>query len=210
MDNKPRGSLMSGAIGSIFFAVAWAIFVTMIAALLAMVLGGGAMTAGEDDANLFGGLALLAFVLILAGGFLQGIGFFGLGKMYGGTFSVGGILTILASVCLIAAVGLAFARMMEFMQYATFGLMGAMILGALFAGLGFLGAKGKAEKGGGTLMFAGLVLTIAALAFVVLVVLGLLRVGIPETVAQILAYVAVGGMLVGHIGATLAFFGQRS
>jgi len=207
--DKPRGMLVTGGIGSIFFAVAWAVFISMGAAVFAMVTGGG-FAPGEGDASLFGGLALLAFVMLLAGGFLQGIGFFGLGKMYGGTFGVAGVLTLLVSVSLIAAVVGALVQSQEILQYATFGIFGAMILGALLGGLGFLTAKGKAASGGGTLAFAGLLLLIGGLAAIIMVVLGLARVGVPEIVGQILGYAALGGMLLGHIGATIAFFGQRS
>jgi hypothetical protein len=208
--DKPKGMLMTGAIGSIFFAVAWAIFISMGAAILSLAMGGGMLTPGEGDANLFGGLTLLALVLILAAGFLQGIGFFGLGKMYGGVFSVAGLLTILASVALIAVVVAAFGQMLELLQYGMLGLFGAMILGALFGGIGFLGAKGKAASGGGGLMAAGVLLLVGALAFIVLIVLGMARINVGLTVAEILGYVAIGGLLLGHIAATIAFFGQRS
>lgn len=207
--DKPRGMLMTGAIGSIFMAIAWAIFVTMIAAIMSFVLGGGGNPT-EGDGNLMGGLGLLALVMLLAGGIMQGLGFLGLKKMYGGLFALAGLFTILVSVGLILVVAAAFGQIASVLQIGGYVLGGAMVLGGLFGGLGFLAGKGQAASGGGVMAFAGLMLLIGAGAVIAMIVLGLLKITLPGTVVEIMGYAGVGGMLLGHIGATLAMFGQRS
>lgn len=207
--DKPRGMLMTGAIGSIFMAVAWGIFVTMIAAILSFVFSGGG-NPSEGDANLMGGMGLLALVMLLAGGIMQGVGFLGLRKMFGGLFSLAGLFTIFVSVGLVIAVVGAVAQILSAAQVGAYVLSIAMVLGALVGGLGFFAARGQAKAGGGPLVFGGATLAIGAVAVIALVVLGLLKVTLPGSVVQILAYVGVGGMLLGHLGATVVMFGQRA
>jgi hypothetical protein len=90
---RPTGMLMTGAVGSIFFTIAWLIMIGSFAYVLGMVLGGGAPSAGTSEG--LGGLMLLSIVLMLAGGITQGIGFFGLKQLFGSMNSLAGLFAIL-------------------------------------------------------------------------------------------------------------------
>lgn len=210
---KPKGLLMTGAIGSIFFAVAWAIIITSIGAVMGMVMGATeAAMAGdatgavsEGGARAIGGLMLLAAVLILAAGFLQGIGFLGLKKVASGLFAGAGYLTILVSIGLLLSVLGGIMGSMGMAQAGSYVLLFAMMLAAIMAGLGFFAGKDK----GMMWMLGGITFLVGGLAALLIFVLGmLLKVNI-GSFAQILAYAMVFGMLLGHVFSAIVMLGAR-
>jgi len=205
----PNGMLVTGGIGSICMAIAWA-------AMVFMVVGG----AGSGAPIHFGGgglagqatLLLLAAGMVFAGGLMQGIGFFGLGRMYSGALRMVGILPFIIAVLVAVVVFLSYARTgpAPVLGYLLLAFLGFIGLGALFGGVGFLSARRHATSGRGVLAFAGILLLVAGLLMTADLVLSVLRVALPGSVNAILLWVVLGGMALGHVAASAAMFTQRS
>jgi hypothetical protein len=199
--------LMTGAVGSILFTVAWLIMIGSFAYVIGMVMGGGAPS--ESGSAGLGGLMLLSVVLMLAGGITQGVGFLGLKQIYGGLNSLAGIFAILISAGILLAVVGGLLSSPGLAKAAAYLMIFSIILEAIFGGLAFLAAKNQASSGQGPLMIGGFALLGSGCILVLLFLLGLLGINIGVTLGKILGYLWIIGTIVGHVGATLVMLGQR-
>ena len=95
---RPNGKLTTGGVGGILLCAAFALF------LVSGGLGMGGMQAA-------GGLGLIGMILLIGGGICSAMGFFGLGKIYGGTNGIGGLFTLLMGIMpvVLLLVGIIFA-----------------------------------------------------------------------------------------------------
>lgn len=206
--NRPTGMLMTGAIGSIFMSIAWLIMIGSVAYIFSMVMGGGAGM-GMGTSQGLGALMLLAGLLLLAGGICQGIGFFGLKQLFGGLHALAGVFAILISVGLLISILGGLMTAPGLVKIASYLMIFSIMLGAIVAGIAFLGARSQASGGEGALLIGGAAFLAAGVVFALLFVLGIARINIGVTLGKILAYVWVIGSVVGHIGAILVMLGQR-
>ena len=200
---KPNGQLMTGAVGSFMNAGAWALFLTVGAAILAVAVGGGA-GASEGGARAMGGLALIAVLLMLAGGICGGIGFIGLGKLHGGMLKMAGTFGILSSSFMVLAVLGGLGQIAILAQIAGYGIVISLGLYALLGGLGLLAAAGAA----GAASAGGILLAIAGGLLLAIWLLGLLGVNL-GSFGAILVYALFGTQLAGHLVAGITMLGQR-
>lgn len=196
-DAKPTGKLTTGAIGN--FLLGAALILMFVGGAGAMLSGG---VAGVETAAIF---MLIGAVLIVGGGICGGIGWLGLGSMYGGTNTIAAIFSFLfgAAPLVLLIVGSAGAGRegggiigMIFMIFVP-GLLG------LLGGLGAMGGKSSLAKPGGIVLLVGGIATLA------LGVFALARIGSPE-IAQILVYVAFFGTAVGFFLTGAAMLGEKN
>lgn len=201
---KPNGKLTTGGVGGILLCVAFALF----------LVSGGVGLAGAQAA---GGLAFIGMILLVGGGICAAIGFFGLGKVYGGTSGIGGVFTLImgAMPVVLLLVGIIFASTasVETMSegsaraaggiFVTLGIVFivAIALSGILGGLGVMGAKAALAKPAGILLLIG---GIAALV----TVLGSF-VSLPASLASILGYVMSGGYAAGFLLTGITMFAER-
>lgn len=202
---RPNGKLTTGGVGGILLCAAFALF------LVSGGLGMGGMQAA-------GGLGLIGMILLIGGGICSAMGFFGLGKIYGGTNGIGGLFTLLMGIMpvVLLLVGIIFATTASASTLSEGGARAAggimMIFGIVFivsialsgilGGLGIMGAKAALAKPAGILLLVG---GIGAL----LSILTMFNV-LPVSIAGILGYVVSGGFAAGFLLSGLAMFSERA
>ena len=200
----PNGKLTTGGVGGILLCAAFALF------LVSGGLGMGAMQGA-------GGLALIGMILLIGGGICAAMGFFGLGKVYGGTNGIGGIFTLLMGLMpvVLLIVGIIFATTASAGDVSEGGARAAggivMIFGIVFivsialsgilGGIGIMGAKAALAKPAGLLLLIGGIGALLSIltAFNVL----------PVSIASILGYVVSGGFAGGFLFSGITMFAER-
>ncbi len=201
---KPNGKLTTGGVGGILLCAAFALF------LVSGGLGMGGMQAA-------GGLGLIGMILLIGGGICAAMGFFGLGKVYGGTNGLGGLFTLIMGVMpvVLLIVGIIFASTASAGSLSEGGARAAggiiMVFGIVFivaialsgilGGLGVMGAKASLAKPAGILLLVG---GVAALVSI----LGAFG-ALPLSLANILGYVMSGGFAAGFLLSGLTMFAER-
>lgn len=202
---RPNGKLTTGGVGGILLCAAFALF----------LVSGGLGVSGMQEA---GGLGLIGMILLIGGGICAAMGFFGLGKIYGGTNGIGGLFTLLMGLMpvVLLLVGIIFATaaspssMSEGGARAAGGIM--LIFGIVFivsialsgilGGIGIMGAKAALAKPAGILLLVG---GIGAL----LSILTMFNV-LPASIAGVLGYVVSGGFAAGFLLSGLTMFSERA
>jgi hypothetical protein len=201
---KPNGKLTTGGVGGILLCAAFVLF----------LVGGGLGMGGMQAA---GGLGLIGMILLIGGGICAAMGFFGLGKIYGGTNGIGGVFTLIMGVMpvVLLIVGIIFASSMSGSSMSDGGARAAggivLVFGIVFlvsialagilGGLGVMGAKAGLAKPAGILLIIG---GVAALV-TILQAFGAL----PASLGNILGYVMSGGYAAGFLLAGLTMFAER-
>jgi len=197
--------LMTGAIGGIFLALAWVIMLVLGAAAFSMLTGGGAAMGGETGMGIG---ALAAFFFLFLGYILQAFGFFGLQKVFGGVNALAGIfalLIVLAIILIIAGIAMTSEGILK---VAGILMLVAFVLQPLLAGIAFMVGKGKASSGQGPMMGAGICYLVAGLVMLITFICGMAKINL-GSFANILSYVMIFGMLLGHIMCAVVMIGQR-
>lgn len=199
---RPTGKLTTGAVGNFLLGAAAVLFTLTVGT--AMFAGGQA----NEGAGLMG---LISVVLIIGGGICGGLGWFGLGKLYGGVNSLAGVFSILLGLVPILMVVLAMSAVSSArsgdMTESSAGSMGmiGLVLGlgvpallGIFGGLGVMGAKTGLAKP------AGIVLLIGGLGLAGLFAMIMLKIMNPSLM-QIASYVGFFGLAIGFFlsGATM-------
>lgn len=201
---RPNGKLTTGGVGGILLCAAFALFLVSGG----MGLGGG---------NAMGGLALIGGILLIGGGICAAMGFFGLGKIYGGTNGIGGLFTLIMGIMPVVLVigGIIFVSaaspdMGESGARAAGGIMAilgivafvAVALSGILGGIGIMGAKAALAKPAGILLLVGGIGTL----MLILQTFGVL----PLSIAGIVGYVTYGGFAAGFLLAGLTMFAERA
>jgi len=202
---RPNGKLTTGGVGGILLCAAFALF----------LVSGGLGMGGMQSA---GGLGLIGMILLIGGGICAAMGFFGLGKIYGGTNGIGGLFTLLMGIMpvVLLLVGIIFASTASASTLSEGGARAAggimMIFGIVFivsialsgilGGIGIMGAQAALAKPAGILLLVG---GIGAL----LSILTMFNV-LPVSIAGILGYVVSGGFAVGFLLAGITMFSERA
>jgi hypothetical protein len=205
---RPSGMLMTGAIGGIFLALAWVIMLVVGVAAFSIVMGGGATNVSGDQATSMGIGMLAAILFGFIGYLLQAFGFFGLQKVFGGANSVAGIFSLLIVLGMILVIVAAAATSVGIGQIATWVIMISFVGQLLLAGVAFMGAKGKASSGQGSLMIGGVCYLVAGLVLLVSIICAKAGINL-GSIGNILGYVMIFGMLLGHILCAVVMIGQR-
>jgi|GEM_PF-2658619 len=194
---KPAGALMTGAIGS--FLIAAAILLMFV---MGVSLGGGA------GARAGAGGMIIVGLLLLAGGVMAAIGWFGFGKLFGGLHSLAGIFSILVSVTVLLLVLGGVMMSVGMLQAGTYGLLFSIPLTALLGGIGMMGSAGKSSNGG-IMQAGGIVLLVVGLVGVLLAVFALGQMGVGG-LGEILGYIYIFGGTAGFALAGVAMLGNRA
>ncbi|TNF36226.1 MAG: hypothetical protein EP329_05425 [Deltaproteobacteria bacterium] len=194
---KPAGALMTGAIGS--FLIAAAILLMFV---LGVSFGGGAMGRGSAGGGIIVGLFLLA------GGIMSALGWFGLGKLYGGLNSLAGIFSILIAVTILLVVLGGVMMSVGMLQAGMYGILFSIPLTALLGGLGLMGSASKAGNAG-LFQAGGIVLLVVGIAGALIAVFALGQMGV-GALGEILGYVYIFGGIAGFALAGVAMMGARN
>ncbi len=206
---RPTGKLTTGAVGNFLLGAASLLFILTVG--VAMFAG------GRGAANESGGLMILiTAVLIIGGGICGGLGWLGLGKLYGGTNALAGIFSFILGLVPILIVVLAMgavssARSGDLTESGanSMGIIG-LILGlgvpallGIFGGLGAMSAKTSLAKPAGIVLLIGGIGCAALLAFIFLKVLD-------PTLWSIAGYVGFFGLGIGFFLSGAAMLSERA
>lgn len=210
---RPNGRLMTGAIGSFMNGAAFLIVLLLLGVAILYALS-GARPEDNMSSEAAGGMMLLAFVLVLAGGICGGLGWFGYANVRGSTSGLAGIFGLLMSVALILAVVLGLAHMIDLLEPVAWLLFGSIALNALFGGIGLLTGKDRdpAKPSGGLAKAAGVILLVGGLGSIAMLLMLITRSPGPVTSAdllQILFYGTYATLGLGHILAGVSMAAAR-
>ncbi len=204
-NERPSGLLMAGGIGSFLHAIGLLIMLAFGAAGGLLSMGGGA-----GEARTAGGIMILFGLLVIAGGICQGLGFFGLKKLFGGLNSLAGFLAILLPVALILLLVTGIMMMVGMLMAMTYLFAYSWAASLLVPGIALLGNKGKTQKAGWTYMIGGALLVIAGIVLAAIFTFGILKINIGLSIVQILSYVLIFGAIAGHALCGIAMMSERN
>lgn len=205
-NGRPTGKLMTGAIGNFLLGGA--------ALLFALTIGAAMVGAAPPSGTGAGILGLLMFLFIIGGGICGGLGWFGLGSLYGGTNALAGIFSIVLAIVPLLMIALVMGTVESTVRSGDLegaestarglGLVGSLLglgvpaLLGVFGGLGIMSAKASLAKP------AGLVMLLGGLGCAALTVFSIIGVSSP-TLATIALYVGFFGIGIGAFlsGATM-------
>lgn len=198
--DRPNGQLLAGAIGGFMTGGAFLIYLSLGAALISIVMGG--RSTGLEGARAIGGLALLAAVLLLAGGICGGIGWLGYNKVKGGTSALAGTFSFLMVAFMVLLVISGIIGGEIFPKISTYGLLASIGLAGVLGGLGMMGGEGLAKIG-------GIILLIGGAATLVLLILAIINVDFAGF-GEVILYTTLGGLGLGHVLSGVMMLGARA
>jgi len=158
MDNadRPKGPLMTGAIGSFMIAAGLLIFFFTARQLLIMAMGGGMGGMGREDSDTAGAMFLVTLALTGVGGILAMVGFGGLGKIYGSTNMVGGLFALVLGIGCFVLVISGFAHSPGILKVSLYLILGGFALSGIFGGIGQLATTAVGKIAGIVLLIGGI------------------------------------------------------
>ena len=207
--DRPNGSLMTGAVGGFLNGAAYLIVLFVIGVGVIMALSGAGRVGMSDEAG--GGLLLLAFVLLLAGGICNGIGWFGYGKVRGSTSALAGTFSLLVTVSLVLVVVAGLAKSLTLGEITLYALFGTAALNGILGGIAHLSGADRdpSKPSGGLDKAAGAVLLIGGIGAALMLVLIIAKMFDSTGLLQAAFYGGLGGLGVGHILSGVSMIGAR-